>query len=83
MYGVRGSPKRSEDRHLSKVFDHGRVKAKEVEGTLGCDEIYDVRDLTMKVGSCTRGGLKTLQQESTARKEQRILNIDKKCKNEK
>jgi hypothetical protein len=33
MFGVRGSPKRSEDRHLSKIFDHGRVKAREIEGT--------------------------------------------------
>jgi hypothetical protein len=60
MFGVRGSPKRSEDRHMSLVFDYNRNKAKDVEGTLGCDEIYDVRDFSMKVGSCTRGGLKTL-----------------------
>jgi hypothetical protein len=68
MFGVKGSPKRSELRNLSKVFDHRRNKARENNGTAGCDEDYVIRNMTMKVGSCTRGGLKTLNLE-TARRE--------------
>ena len=29
MYGVKGSPKRSADRHINKIFDHGRQRSKE------------------------------------------------------
>ena len=67
---------------MSKIFDHKRAKAKQINGTQGCDEDYLVRDMSMKVGSCTRGGLKTLN-EDTAKVTQLILNIDKKSKKEK
>ena len=40
-----------------------------------------LRNMTMKVGSCTRGGLKTLNVE-TARKEQNDLNKDPSSKKE-
>ena len=82
MFGVKGSPQRSEHRHLSKVFDHRRNKARDNNGTIGCDEDYHLRNMTMKVGSCIRGGLKTLNTE-TARREQNDLNKNPNSKKEK
>jgi hypothetical protein len=68
-------PKRSQDRHLNKIFDNGRVKTKEQGNCHGCDISYGIRDQIMQVGKVTRGGLKNMRKE-TADIIQKDLNID-------
>lgn len=76
MYGVRGPPTRSEDRHLSKLFDYKRKRAKEQGGTSGCDDDFQLREITMAVGQYTRGGLRAMSRQ-TAERTQKLVNIDK------
>lgn len=76
MYGVRGPPTRSEDRHLSKLFDYKRKRAREQGGTSGCDEDYQLREISMATGQYTRGGLRAMSKE-TAERTQKLVNIDK------
>ena len=45
--GIRGSPMRSYDRHLNKLFDKGRQK---IQDKVGCDLEYGVRDQYIGVG---------------------------------
>jgi hypothetical protein len=62
MYGVRGSPERSNERFVNKIFDFKRRNAKEAMTTNGCDIEYGVRDTVMAVGKVPRGGNRGLDE---------------------
>jgi len=81
MYGVRGDPKRSEDRHINKIFDYKRQKQREVGGCRGCDLDFQQRDRHMSIGHIPRGGLNMLREE-VAQVTQMDLNKDPNSKTE-
>ena len=64
MYGVRGSPERSNERFVNKIFDYNRRNAREAMTTNGCDIEYGVRDTVMAVGIVPRGGDRGLDEEA-------------------
>jgi len=73
MYGLRGPPTKSDDRYLSKLFDYKGKKAKENGNGLGCDDDFQIRELSLNVGSYTRGGLRAMS-NLTSKKTQYLLN---------
>lgn len=72
-----GSPMKSHDRHLNKIFDKGRVKMKANGKCTGCDLDYQVREQVMQVGKVTRGALKNMS-DSTAEAYHKNIDIDQK-----
>tara|TARA_B110000285_G_C15107141_1_gene608708 strand:- start:863 stop:1246 length:384 start_codon:yes stop_codon:yes gene_type:complete len=82
MYGIRGSPDKSNYRYINKIFDYGRKNAKEAMNTHGCDLDYTIRELLMKVGEVPRGDYKGLDEKVATEKFYRIMNIDLNSKSE-
>ena len=76
MYGVRGSPERSNERFVNKIFDYGRKNTKEANTTNGCDIEYAIRDILMGVGSVPRGDYRGLDEQVAIEKFYKIMNID-------
>ena len=79
MHGIRGSPERSNDRFINKVFDHKRTNQLSLNGCVGCDIEYNCRESVMGVGVPPVGGLKS-QREEVAQEAYVILNIDRSSK---
>tara|TARA_B110000305_G_C18913062_1_gene391582 strand:- start:252 stop:449 length:198 start_codon:yes stop_codon:yes gene_type:complete len=63
MHGVRGSPERSQDRFINKVFDHKRTNQLGLNGCVGCDIDYQTRESVMAVGVPPVGALKSQREE--------------------
>jgi hypothetical protein len=82
MYGIRGSPEKSNYRYINKIFDHGRKNAKEAMNCHGCDLEYAIREILMKVGDIPRGNYRGLDEKVATDKFYRIMNIDLNSKSE-
>lgn len=82
MYGIRGSPKKSDCRYINKIFDYGRKNAKEAMLTHGCDIEYYIRDILMKVGEIPRGDYRGLDEKVALPRNYKIMNINNDSKQE-
>ena len=77
MYGLRGSPKRSQDRHVNKLFDHSRRNTRNLGMCDGCDVNYSIREQVMTVGKVPRGDYRGLDPDVAYGREYKAMNIDR------
>ena len=77
MYGLRGSPKRSQDRHVNKLFDHSRRNTRNLGMCDGCDVNYSMREQVMTVGKVPRGDYRGLDPDVAYGREYKAMNIDR------
>ena len=82
MYGIRGSPEKSNYRNIAKLFDYGRKNAKEAANVHGCDLEYAIRDILMGVGQVPRGDYRGLDEQIAIERFYKIMNINLNSKSE-
>lgn len=56
--GIRGSPEKSKERFINKIFDHQRKRGSEAGNNEGCIQNFQVRDQVIKLGDVTACSIK-------------------------